>query len=87
MIKEDQMHQITNSIYQISTIINSILKMIESPYQTLPDGTIKSLFSLENCTLVINILCLLTPKQNDILRDFSITDKIMKRLEVELQII
>lgn len=82
MIKEDQMNQITSSIYQISTIMNSILKVVETPYV----NNQFCVFSPENTVLVVDILCLLMPKSLEILRDFNIMDKIMIRLSMDLQV-
>jgi len=79
MIKEDQMHQLTNSLYQISTIINAILKIIDiSSNQThFP-------FTPANTILVLEILSLLLPKSSTILADFNISQKLLHFLEVHL---
>lgn len=61
--------------------MNAILKVVEEPYVGESCA-----FSPENCILVINILCLLMPKSSDLLREFSIMDKIMARLAVDLEV-
>lgn len=81
MIKEDQMNQITSHIYQISTIMNSVLRILEQPY-----AGDRCVFSPESTCLVVDILCMLMPKSSDMLRDFNIMDKVMGRLQADLQI-
>ena len=83
IVKEEQIVSITNSIYQISTIMNSILKIIEE----VPVNDTYSIFTLENSMLVVDIFSLLMPKSQEILRDFNIIDKIMNRMNYDLNLL
>ena len=83
IVKEEQIVSITNSIYQISTIMNSILKIIEA----VPVNDTYSIFTLENSMLVVDIFSLLMPKSQEILRDFNIIDKIMNRMNYDLNLL
>lgn len=58
IIKEDQIQSLNNSLYQISTVMNSILKIIETNYVQ----DYYSIFTFENSILVVDILSLLMPK-------------------------
>ena len=83
IVKEEQIVSITNSIYQISTIMNSILKIIEA----VPVNDTYLIFTLENSMLVVDIFSLLMPKSQEILRDFNIIDKIMNRMNYDLNLL
>jgi hypothetical protein len=83
IVKDEQIVSITNSIYQISTIMNSILKIIEA----VPVNDTYLIFTLENSMLVVDIFSLLMPKSQEILRDFNIIDKIMNRMNYDLNLL
>jgi hypothetical protein len=63
--------------------MNSILKIIEA----VPVNDTYLIFTLENSMLVVDIFSLLMPKSQEILRDFNIIDKIMNRMNYDLNLL